>query len=276
MINGYYEIYKRFPGFLTKAITLSFDDGTKSDRKMVEILNKYGIKCTFNLNSGCLDRASGSHITSKEIKPLYSGHEVASHTVGHPHLQYLDTAGVVYEVMGDRKNLEDIVGHTVRGFAYPYELCETAGMVDAIASCGIKYARTTVSTHNFDLQYDLLRFKPTCHQADPKLPELASRFFEPDEAHPRLIRPRLFYIWGHSYEYENNWEKLENMCRLLAGHDDVWYATNIEIFDYISSFDRLERSADGKYVYNPTDKTLYAVVCGKQTVFEAGKEYVLE
>ena len=275
MINGNYEIHKRFPKFLTKAITLSYDDGRNFDRKMVEILNKYGIKCTFNLNSKRIED-SENHVNADEIKSLYIGHEVACHTVSHPHLQNLDAAGIALEVLGDRKNLEDLVGRIVKGFAYPFGLCETPAMVDTIAACGIKYARTTRSTHNFDLQYDLLRFNPTCHQADPKLPELAERFFEPDNmAYPWRIKPRLFYIWGHSYEYENNWEKLEDMCRLLAGHDDVWYATNIEIFDYISAFDRLERSADGKYIYNPTDKTLYAVICGKELVIEAGKEYTV-
>ena len=271
----YYEIFKRYPNFLTKAITLSFDDGQHFDRKMIEILNKYGVKCTFNLSSARLDE--DAYVTSAEVKELYGGHEVASHTLTHPHLNYLDNAGIVYQIINDRKNLEDITGKLVFGFAYPYGLCETEGMIQSIASCGIKYGRTTMPTHNFELQSDLLRFKPTCHQADPKLYELADRFFEPDDTeHPWRIKPRLFYIWGHSYEYDNAWEKLEEMCKKIAGHKNVWYATNIEIFDYISAFDRLERSVDGKRVYNPTDKTLYAVVNNKQVVFESGKTCILE
>ena len=47
----YNEMILRFPDFKTRAVTLSFDDGAIDDRKMVEILNSYGIKCTFNLNS---------------------------------------------------------------------------------------------------------------------------------------------------------------------------------------------------------------------------------
>lgn len=276
-MNGkYYEISKRYPRFLTKAVTLSYDDGRDFDRKMIEILNEYGIKCTFNLNSGKLD-SSSRFVTSAEVRELYSGHEVACHTVNHPHLNNLDNAGIVYEVIKDREYFEDIMQQSVRGFAYPYGLCETEGMIDSIKSCGIKYARTTVSTRNFDLPCDLLRLKPTCHQVDSKLYELIDRFFEPDDtARPWRIKPKLFYIWGHSYEYENNWEALEKMCKALSGHDDVWYATNIEIIDYITAFDMLVRSANGKYVYNPTDKDLYAVVNNKEIVFEAGKSYVLE
>lgn len=52
MGNGFTELFKRYPGFLTRAVTLSFDDGYTDDRKMVKILNDYGMRCTFNLNSG--------------------------------------------------------------------------------------------------------------------------------------------------------------------------------------------------------------------------------
>ena len=35
-----------------KAFTLSFDDGIMQDARAIEILDKYGLKATFNLNSG--------------------------------------------------------------------------------------------------------------------------------------------------------------------------------------------------------------------------------
>ena len=43
----------RFPGGLAKALTFSYDDGVEQDIRLVEILDKYGMKGTFNLNSGC-------------------------------------------------------------------------------------------------------------------------------------------------------------------------------------------------------------------------------
>lgn len=43
--------FLRFPGFKKKAFTLSYDDGTIHDKKFVELIDKYGLKCTFNLNS---------------------------------------------------------------------------------------------------------------------------------------------------------------------------------------------------------------------------------
>ena len=45
-------------------------------------------------------------------------------------------------------------------------------------------------------------------------------------------------MWGHSYEFENNnnWVILKNFCKTAGGREDIWYATNIEICDYISAF----------------------------------------
>ena len=35
-----------------KALTFSYDDGVTQDKRLIKILNKYGLKCTFNINSG--------------------------------------------------------------------------------------------------------------------------------------------------------------------------------------------------------------------------------
>ena len=43
--------YMLFPGGKQKALTLSYDDGVQQDIRFIEILDKYGIKCTFNINS---------------------------------------------------------------------------------------------------------------------------------------------------------------------------------------------------------------------------------
>lgn len=267
----YHELYMRFPEFKTKALTLSFDDGTEYDRKMVEILNRYGLVCTFNVSMG---NRSENSIQPEEFLELYRGHEVASHALTHPHLWNLDTSGIAYQIINDRAALEEIFQKPIRGFAYPFGLLETDGMVDTIKKCGIKYARTTVSTHTFDIPRDFLRWHPTCHQSDARLYDHISNFLQPDDtANWWRIQPRLLYIWGHSYEYANNFESLEKMCKALSGRQDVWYASNIDVADYITAFDKLERSANGRYIHNPTDKTLYCFVNGKNFVLESGKTY---
>lgn len=272
----YPELFLRFPEFKTKAVTLSFDDGRPEDRKMVEVLNKYDIKCTFNLCSGAIE-GDENRVQFEEFEGLYKGHEIASHTYTHPHLENLDLGGIAYQIVKDRETLEEKTGKIIEGFAYPYGLTETEGMIECIKNCGIKYGRTTKSTYNFSLPADYLRLNPTCWQGDNRIFELAEKFLSPDDTeHPWRISPRLFYIWGHSYEYKNDWERLEKICEAVGKKENVWYATNMEIIDYLSAFKRLRRSANGRIVYNPTDKDIYVWVNNKNVLLEKGKTTVLE
>ena len=274
-MSYYKEMSLRFPEFKTRAVTLSYDDGKIEDRKMVEMLNLYGIKCTFNLNSGLIEKNSNK-VQFDEFESLYKGHEIACHTYTHPQLNNLDLGGIAYQIIKDREILEEKYGDIIEGLAYPFGLCETDGMIDCIKNCGIKYGRTVVSTHNFDLPKDYLRWNPTCHHNDEKFFELAERFFMPDDLeNPWRIKPLLFYIWGHSYEFKCNWDKLENICRIIGKKENVWYATNIEIIDYISAFNALRRSVDGKIIYNPTNVDVFVDIDGEKIVLEKCKKVIL-
>ena len=72
-----------------KAFVLSYDDGVYQDIRLVQILNQYGLKCTFNLNAGLMDppyvwEAEGVRIERMPpgmLPELYKGHEIASHTL---------------------------------------------------------------------------------------------------------------------------------------------------------------------------------------------------
>ena len=65
---------------------------------------------------------------------------------------------------------------------------------------------------------------------------------------------RFIFLCGHAHEFDRdgNWDRLEEICRRLGGHEDVWYATCIEVYDYVNAYHALEHSADGRLVYNPT------------------------
>jgi len=272
----YGELFLRFPGFKTRAVTFSFDDGSIDDRQMVEILNRYGIKCTFNINSGSIE-GNAAKVQFEEFEELYKCHEIASHTYTHPHLDNLDLGGITYQIIKDRETLEEKTGKIIEGFAYPFGLRETDGMIDCIKNSGIRYGRTTAATHKFELPTDYFRWNPTCHQADPKLPELAESFFKPDDMeHLWRIKLQLFYIWGHSYEFKDNWERLESICETVGGCENVWYATNSEIIDYISAFKTLRCSVKNNIVYNPTDTDVFVRVCDKDVLLKKGEVTVIE
>lgn len=268
-IRTHTEMHLRYPDFKTKALTLSYDDGRDHDRKMVEILDTYGIRCTFNLNSGKFGKKI--YVTPEELPHLYKNHEVAVHTLTHPHLDNLDTANICYQIIEDRKNLEDILHRPVQGMAYPYYLKECPGLVDAVRSCGIRYARTVANTHKFGLPTDYLRWDPTCKFNDPQLDNLIEEFLKPAPSTPTWRNPaKLLYIWGHSFEYADCWELLEAMCQKLAGHDTVWYATNGEIIDYLTAYRSLRPTVDGRYVYNPTDTAIYVTANEQDIILQPG------
>lgn len=253
------KINMRFPGFLKKALTLSYDDGVDTDIKMIDILDKYGVKCTFNLNSGIFSETPSSedyvhyfyHLTKQQAIELYknSGHEVAVHTYTHPHLEDLSEEEIAYEISEDKKTLEEMFGVSVRGMAYPFGTYDDR-VVKVAADCGIAYSRTVICTGRFDIPQDWLRMSTTCHHADENLMKYAEEFTSDDSAEPKL-----FYLWGHTYEFrsENNWEVIEDFCKAVGGRDDVWYATNIEVYDYVEAYKKLSFSADYSSVFNPSD-----------------------
>ncbi len=254
----------RFPGGLGKALTLSYDDGVEQDITLTEILNKHGIKCTFNLNSGLW--APEGHVwpegqvhrrmTASRALALYrdSGHEVAVHGVTHASFTGLSAPLLIREILDDRRALEDMFHTVVRGAAYPYGAYNAAAC-EALKNCGIEYCRTVNSTHRFQLPDNWLTLHPTCHHDDPLLGELTDQFLK----EPAYWDCKLFYLWGHSYEFEGNgnWQVIEDFAAKAGGHEDVWYCTNIQAFDYARDFGRLVFSADGRRVVNPTASRLW-------------------
>ena len=262
-----------------KVLTLSYDDGVIYDKHLMEIIDKYGIKCTFNINSGCYDDngEAGSwnrRFTREEAIKLYkdSGHEVAVHTLTHPHLEHMDSSGVIYEVTKDRENLENEFGTIVRGMAYPFGTYNSE-VVNVLKMCKIAYARTVKSTSRFELPENWLTLDPTCHHKNPELMNLAKRFIENKSKAGVLM----FYLWGHSYEFEddNNWEVIEEFAEYMGRREDVWYATNIEIYDYIQAFNRLETSYDKKIIHNPTDIDVWVEIDHKTVLVKAGETVML-
>jgi hypothetical protein len=258
-------------------LTLSYDDGVEQDMRLLEIMNKYGLKGTFNLNSG-LYAAEGTvypqgqihrRMTEKQVTETFknSGQEVAVHSFTHPFLEQLPVELVIQEIIKDRAKLETQFGTIVRGMAYPFGTLNDS-VVTALQCCGIVYARTVVSTNDFGLPQDWLRLTATCHHNSPELPNLAKQFVE-----DKVTRaPYLFYLWGHSYEFEanDNWNVIEDFAGYTGHRDDIWYATNIEIYDYVDAYHRLVFSIDGKRVKNPSNSKVWFEYSGKIIEVEAG------
>lgn len=262
----------RFPGGKRKAVTLSYDDGVTEDIRLIEILNKYGLKCTFNINSGIMPKEDidlsipHRRMSMKQCVEIYKDtpHEVAVHGYQHPYWPELPVDRITFDIMEDRKNLENAFDRNIKGCAYPMGPFDDK-CVEALKACGISYARTTISTESFDMPKDWLRMPTTCHHKNPRLMELCDEFINFAEEY----RPcKLFYLWGHSYEFndKDNWDVIEKFAEKMGGHDDIWYATNIEIYNYVKAYESLEFSADGRYAYNPSAIDVYLHQCANERV----------
>ncbi len=221
-----------------KAITFSYDDGVTQDVRLIEIFNRYGLKATFNLNSGLLGHdntlkvrgveVKHNKVEAQKVKEIYRGHEVAVHTLTHPNLTQVSEQEVIRQVECDRENLEKLVGYEVCGMAYPMGGINNNDEVARILKqhTKVRYSRTITSSYNFELQENLLRFNPTISHLDENLFPLVKEFLalKPDN-------PKILYIWGHSYELdvEDGWTRMENLCKLLSGREDIFYGTNREV-----------------------------------------------
>ncbi len=223
-----------------KAITFSFDDGVTQDIRLMRLFDRYGLKCTFNLNS---ERLGEKHVlvrngkevsweltAPEKVKETYAGHEVAVHTLTHVNLTTCDEEEIVRQVEEDRKNLSALVGCEVVGMAYP---CGGVNNDDRVAEIiarrtGVKYARTITSTKSFSLQENnRFRFNPSTYIIEKDFEEVVDRFLA-----LKTEEPALLYIWGHAYEMDAEyitWENLERILKKLSGREEIFYGTNTEV-----------------------------------------------
>lgn len=221
----------KFPGGKTRALTFSYDDGIYQDMRLVQLFNLYGMKATFNLNSGIQTKENtwqNKDVLVRRMPPellpeLYSNHEVAVHTLTHPRLYQLTDEELADELKADKDNLEKQFGTKMIGMAYPFGDCDER-IMKAIKDQGLLYGRKVQTTGKFDLPENPLGWEGTCHHKAENLMQLADDFLaEGDDL-------RLFYVWGHSYEFDvdRNWETIEDFCEKLGKREDIWYCTNGE------------------------------------------------
>ena len=257
-----------YPLFKTKAVTFSYDDGVIQDQKTVEILNRYRLKGTFNVNSGLFgakkirDGIDCSRLSSPASVKLFQGHEVASHTLSHPHLEGLPYEEQRKEYGEDVFALSKLFKTEISGSAYPYGTYDLVTL-RVLKDLRMSYARTTQSTYGFHRPYDFLLWHPTIHHRDPLLMPLLQKFYETEE------ELAIFYLWGHSYEFalDDNFAVLETFCQDVSSHEEVWSATNGEIYRYVSDANMLYYR-DGFFV-NPSESDVYLAVGGDRLIVGA-------
>ncbi len=234
-----------------KYFVWNIDDGLEQDKRIIEILKKYGMSATFNLNSGLYgDRTYESRIGNlgmmetpanrfdvnkkhllpfvehfripeEEVKEVYEGFEIASHTLEHRNLRKCDEKESERQIFRDVENLSKSFDQQIIGFAYPYGVGSDKA-VEAMKKAGIRYARTVKSDKSFRFPADSFHMPMNGWHISKKIFETLDAFFEAKAEE----EDRFFLMFAHGYELdfntkESNWSKFEEICKRVSGQKDI-------------------------------------------------------
>lgn len=258
-----------YPQWKYKAVTFSYDDGIIEDRRLVALFNKYNLKGTFNISSGRVGEKRPRFVKLSEMKKLYEGHEIASHGKMHLPMPKYKADKIHSEIRADKEVLGKVAGYPIRGFAYPYGQ-HSSQVRKILAENGIEYARTVGATGRFTLPGDFLLWHTTAHH-NRNIAALAEKFLALPEKEMTLL-----YIWGHSYEFERQktWKMMEDFCKKIAGKKNIWYATNIEICDYVKASRKLTFTHGKRAGKNNSSHALHLLLNGKKLLLPPGRSYL--
>lgn len=240
-----------------KYFTLSFDDGLEQDKRVLELMKKYGLKGTFNLNSGMFglqgevkgigtfsfqdceagvrhhwpfSYISHNRIPEDEIRDVYAEMEIATHGYRHEPLGKVKEDLMYNSINRDKENLEHLTGKKILGHAYASG--STSPAVERhLKAKGYLYARAVFPSGSFEFPENPLNFRPSSSVIMGNTMKLVKKFLDA-EADDRDL---LLYLWGHSYEMDYgkgaaSWDGLERLFATVAGREDIIYCTNSEAF----------------------------------------------
>ena len=266
-------IRKLYPYGKKKAFNVTYDDGVLQDVRFVELLNKYNLKGTFNLNSGLMEKEfEWTHecgLVIKRLKKdvvvdLYKGHEVASHTLNHPYMENLSKEDIMNELSLDKANLEKIFGREIKGFALPFHYYNDL-IKSCVKECGFSYGRISEETGSFRLPDDYFSWKATFFHHFDKLESLTREFIETNE------ELGLFQIAGHSYDLDvaDRWDIMEDVFKVIGEQEDILPMTTIEIVEYCKAMEKAEIT--NEYIKNDSDESLWFEIDGSVCEVKAGE-----
>lgn len=278
------EFYLTYPGYNTKAFTVSYDDGTIQDKKVMSLAKKYGVAVTFAPNtqwwgtSGWMDhegyRVWVQRPTAEEIPHFYDGFEIASHTATHVMLAEVDDATMKREVLDDMDYMEKLTGQRAVGMCYPGN-SYNEHVIEVLKKYGLIYGRSAAVLYDYELPEDFMSWLPTCHDAWEGCPELSDKFLKKNTH--RLL---CFYVWGHAYELDKpsliegttRWGNLEALFKKMGEADNVWCATNGQIASYVLAVRECEETED--YFLNKSNITVYAMHGKYKIEIAPGEKYI--
>lgn len=268
-----HHIRPLYPGGKTRAFNISYDDGITQDIRFVHLLNRYGLKGTFNLNSGLMDppftwaHECGMDITrlpKNAVVSLYQGHEVASHTLMHPYMHDLSEQEIMDQLGKDKENLQHLFGREIGGFAVPFTYCSEL-ISQCVQNCGFEYARISEESYDYCPCADYFHWKGSIFHWSESLEAFVMGFLNTD------TELALCQIVGHSYDLDvfGMWERMESIFQRVSADPTVWPATHLEIVRYLKAMD--QTYIDDDRIHNLSDRELWFAVDGQVVCLMPGE-----
>lgn len=281
-------VAKLYPGYVNKAVTLSFDDlNPTQDARFIDILNKNGLKGTFNLKTA--NFISKPESVQQSYVEMYRGHEVANHTRNHKRMNITDPSDPEYQtlqfckddILNGQNDIAARFGVTPEGLIWPFGSARNRSdypeLLAYIKSLGVKYIRPVETTGGFALPSDWYDWRATCHHDGAN--NYVDTFLALPDNGGEVDDLKLFYIWGHTYEFDETfepdktsklrWNDIEALCKKLGDAENVWSATNLEVYNYVEALKKIEINSQTNQVVNPTDVDLYVQINGINTMVPA-------
>lgn len=266
-------VVKLFPGGKGKAFNVSYDDGVVQDIRFVELLNRYGLKGTFNLNYGLIRRnftwqhecgMTVRRIPEEQVVSVYDGHEIASHSYSHPYFDNAPEDEILRELGADKFFLERLFSREVAGYATPFYFYSDL-MADCVRHSGFAYARISEESNDYSIPEDFFRWRGSKFHWDGDLEDFVQGFLETKQ------ELALCQLVGHSYDLDvmDLWDTMERLLRRVSENKDVWAATHIEIVRYLRNMEKV-RISDSEIV-NESDGELWFLIDGSTVCLQPGE-----
>ncbi len=270
-------IRKLYPGGKARAFHFSYDDGVLQDARFVSMLNRYGLKGTFNLNYGLMHQDfTWVHECGMVIRRLpawrvlevYQGHEIASHSFTHTYFDHLSETDMLKELASDKFLLEKLLGREVAGYATPFTYYSDL-YENCVKHCGFAYARISEESNDYSIPEDFHCWRGSKFHWDADLVEFVEGFLETEQ------ELALCQLVGHSYDLDvmDLWDKMEGICKKISEAPDVWPATHIDLVRYLNNMKLAQISEN--HIYNASTAPLWFQVDGNVLELKPGEKMTL-
>jgi len=187
----------------------------------------------------------GNPLEKDDLRALDKVHEIGAHTLNHVDLTKVSLLQAKEEIEGIKAYLEDILGHKVYMFSYPYGKYNE-NIKEIVKASGFIAARTC--THgSFNVIKDPYEWQISLHASNGS-PLMTLKIWRKSGISIRslidwemrakllfdsaLAKGGIFHIWGHSWEIheKREWHKLNRVLDYISHRDGVIYLTNREVF----------------------------------------------